>query len=155
MSLFDFFKRATLAVPGLGTMERRRGVWLGSLPLGGSPSVPLELAGPREGVPEARLDLARELITRYDALRPPIREGLYEHYRPYLESPEDDGMPAIHSTSEIWDYVAIAHVRIEPFAGIETVEIGFDTTWDAEHTPAARFQEWQLVEFNGSVRGVY
>jgi hypothetical protein len=154
MALFDLFKRARQEVPGFGTMERRRGVWLGTIALGGSASVPFEVAGPRDRIPEARLQLARELMIRYDALRPSIQEGLYEHYRPYLEAPDDDALPAIHSASEIWDYVAIAHVRIEPVAGIETVEIGFDTTWDVEHTPAARFQEWRLVEFNGSVQGV-
>ncbi|HEU4520999.1 MAG TPA: hypothetical protein VFT12_03285 [Thermoanaerobaculia bacterium] len=155
MGLFDRFKRATLEVPELGTLERRRGVWLGSMPLGASTSVPLELAGPREGVPEVRLRLARELIARYDSLRPSIQEGLYDHYKPYLEAPDDDAVPAIDSASEIWGHVAIAHVRIEPLAGIETVEIGFDTTWDVEHTPAARFQNWQLVDLNGSVPGVY
>ena len=153
MGLFDLFKRATQEVPGLGTMERRRGVWLGTIALSGSASVPLEVAGPRDRVPEPRLQLARELMIRYDALRPSIQEGLYEHYKPYLEA-DDDTAPRIRSSSEIWDYVAIAHVRIEPFAGVETVEIGFETTWDVEHTPAARFQDWQLVEFNGSVPGV-
>ena len=123
-------------------------MWLGTIALGGSASVPFEVAGPRDRIPEARLQLARELMIRYDALRPSIQEGLYEHYRPYLEAPDDDAVPTIHSAPEIWDYVAIAHVRIEPVAGIETVEIGFDTTWDVEHTPAARFQEWRLVEFN-------
>ena len=155
MSLFDLFRRTTLEVPGLGTIERRRGVWLGSIPLGASASVPLELAGSRNGVPEVRLHLARELIGRYDALRSSIQDGLFEHYKPYLEAPDDHAMPAIQSASEVWGYVAIAHVRIEPLAGIETVEIGFDTNWDVEHTPAARFQGWQLVEFNGSVQGVY
>lgn len=155
MGLFDRFRRVTQDVRGLGPMERRHGVWLGSIPLGGSGSVPLELAGPREGVPEARLQLARDLIVRYGALRPAIQEALYEHYQPYLEASDDDTVPAIDSAPAIWDYVAIAHVRIEPLDGVETVEIGFDTTWDVEHTPAARFQVWQLVEFNGSVRGVY
>lgn len=155
MGLFDLFKRATQEAPGFGTMERRRGAWLGTISLGVSASVPLEVAGPHDRIPEARLQLARELMIRYDALRPSIQAELYEHYRPYLETPDDDAVPAIHSAPEIWDYVAIAHVRIEPVAGIETVEIGFDTTWDVEHTPAARFQEWRLVEFNGSVQGVY
>ena len=155
MGLFDRFTRLTREVPGFGTIERRHGVWLGSITLGPSESVPLELAGPRDGVPDARLQLARELIARYEALRPAIQEALYEHYQPYLEAPDDDSVPAIRSAPAIWDYVAIAHVRIEPLDGVETVEIGFDTTWDVEHTPAARFQAWQLVELNGSVRGVY
>jgi hypothetical protein len=155
MGFLDRFKRAKLEVPGLGALQRRGGVWLGAMPLGGFPSVPLELAGTHDGVPEARVRLARDLMVRYDSLRPSIQEGLYDHYKPYLENPDDDGLPAIDSAAEIWDYVALAHVRIEPLAGIETVEIGFDTTWDVEHTPAARFQNWQLVEFNGSVPGVY
>lgn len=155
MGLFDLFTRAAQEVPGLGRLEHRRGAWRGTIPLGGSAPVPLELAGPRGGVPEARLQLARELMVRYDDLRPSIQEGLYEHYRPYLEAPDDDAVPAIHTASEVWDYVSIAHVRIEPFAGTETVEVGFETTWDVEHTPAARFQEWQLVEFSGSVQSVF
>jgi hypothetical protein len=155
MGLFDRFKPATLEVPGLGTLQRRRHAWRGSISLGASPAAPLELAGARGGVPDVRLHLARELIARYDRLRPAIQDGLYAHYEPYLEAPDDEAMPAIRSASGIWDHVRVAHVRIAPIAGIETVEIGFETAWDVEHTPAARFQDWQLVEFNGSVPGVY
>lgn len=155
MKLFDLFGRPSQEAPGVGRLERRRGVWLGTIAVGGRPSAPLELAGPRGGIPEHRLALARELPIRYDALRPAIQRALYEHYQPYLEAPDNDAVPAIAEASGIWDYVGIAHVRIEPLDGVETVEIGFDTTWDVEHTPAARFQDWRLVELNGSVLSVY
>lgn len=154
MGLFDVFRRPTFVVEGIGSLERRRGAWLGTIPFDGL-RVPLELAGPRSEVPASRLDLARELVQRYRTLTPTIQEALYEYYQPYLEGAEDETVPKIASASEIWDYVRIEHVRIGPVGGIETVEIGYSTTWDVEHTPAARFQGWRLVEFNGSVQSVY
>jgi hypothetical protein len=155
VGLFDLFSRPSQEAPGLGRLERRLGVWLGTIAVGGQPAVPLELTGPRDGVPTPRLDLARALTSRYESLRTALQGALYEHYQPYLEAPDDDAVPAIGEASQIWDYVTIAHVRIQPMDGVETLEIGFETTWDVEHTPAARFQDWRLVEFNGSVQSVY
>jgi hypothetical protein len=37
-------------------------------------------------------------------------------------------------------------------AGLDTVEIAYRAAWDEEHTLGARFQRWELVELNGSVR---
>ena len=43
------------------------------------------------------------------------------------------------------------HVRIEPLSDIETVEIAYRAAWDEEHILGARFQNWALIELNGSV----
>jgi hypothetical protein len=50
--------------------------------------------------------------------------------------------------------VTLADVIIDPRNPLFTVEIGYATLWDIEHTLGARLSDWQLVELNGSVRRV-
>jgi hypothetical protein len=47
-----------------------------------------------------------------------------------------------------------AHVLIESLERMPTVEVAFRVAWDIEHTVATRFQNWQFIELNGSVRGI-
>jgi hypothetical protein len=62
MGLFALFKPAAQEVPGLGRLDHRRGAWRSTIALGGARPVPLELADPRGGVPEAIAELARQQI---------------------------------------------------------------------------------------------
>jgi hypothetical protein len=61
--------------------------------------------------------------------------------------------PSIASSEAVWLHVTPAHVLVEPLEGIPTVEIAFKVAWDVEHTLGVRFQNWQFIELNGSVRG--
>jgi len=105
-----------------------------------------------------RLELARELLTRYAAMRPAIGRALREHYAPYAEAvaageePPGAQMPTLAGLDEVWTHVAAVRVLIERLAGRETVEIAYRAAWDEEHTLGARFRDWTLVELSGSVR---
>jgi len=118
----------------------------------------LALAGSREAPDPIALALAKELPGRFKSLIPKIQTGLFEHYAPYKEAVdagEETGSPCpgVVSPEAAWPHVTPAHVLVEPLEGILTVEIAFRVAWDKEHTVGARFQNWQFIELNGSVRG--
>jgi hypothetical protein len=104
---------------------------------------------------EARLPASRGLgslaswFSRYPALRSAIAGALFEHYEPYSDEAGD--IPKLTDPDQVWKHVSLVHVRIEPLSRTETVEIAYRTAWDEEHTLGARFQDWALVELNGSV----
>jgi hypothetical protein len=89
---------------------------------------------------------------------PKIQTGLFGHYAPHNEA-VDAGeetrspCPSVASPETVWLNVTPAHVLVEPLEGIPTVEIAFKVAWDVEHTVGARFQNWQFIKLNGSVRG--
>jgi hypothetical protein len=153
----DFLKPRPHRDPMLGELVRQRGYWRGTITLGDHGAVPLLLAGPRAAPAEAGLGLARELASRYAALRPVIARALFEHYEPYAEAVaagEEDGdavVPGLPGPGDVWAHAALVQVRIEPLGGTETVELAYRTAWDTEHTLGARFQGWALVELNGSI----
>ena len=62
--------------------------------------------------------------------------------------------PPIADSVEAWSHVKPAHVLIETLNGDWRVEIAFTTDWDVEHTVAAIYTDWRLIELNGSVRGI-
>jgi hypothetical protein len=43
------------------------------------------------------------------------------------------------------------HVVIGPLFGPLSIEIGYKTRWDIEHTLGAILVDWRLIELNGSV----
>jgi hypothetical protein len=127
--------------PHLGDLVRRRGMWRGQLVLGPGQPVPLAIPGDRH-VPEPdALDLARSTPAAFAANRAAILEALAEHREPYL----DEAGPAPAPEPEPV-YAAI----VELDGGL-TIELGYRTTWDEEHTLGARLRDGQLVELNGSV----
>jgi hypothetical protein len=77
-------------------------------------------------------------------------------YKEAVDAGEKTGSPcpSIASPEAVWPHVTPSHVLVELLTGVRTVETGFRVAWDEEHTVGARFQNWQFVEFNGSVRGV-
>jgi hypothetical protein len=134
----------------LGTLTRGWGCWRGRIAFGGGEAVPLVLAGWGSAPNSARLGLARDLVARYEALRPAIERALYEHYGQCDEAEEP--LPRLGGADEVWAHVSAVRVLIERMVGRETVEIAYRAAWDEEHTLGARFQDWALVELNGSVR---
>jgi hypothetical protein len=85
-----------------------------------------------------------------------IQISLFEHYEPYkeaIDAGEDTGSPCpiIVRPDAVWPHVTPAHVRVYPLDDVTTVEIGLNVAWDVEHTLGARFQNWHLIELNGSV----
>jgi len=115
----------------------------------------LLLVGERTAPNPLALDLARQLQDRFSALTSQIQHGLLGHYLPYKQAVEAGKFSStliIANVGDIWRHVSPAHVLIEPLKGQWRVEVAFRTEWDIEHTVAAIFSEWRLVEFNGSVR---
>jgi hypothetical protein len=157
MWLLDLVGRRRYDDPALGTLVGRWGRWHGQIAIGSGPTVPLAIAGGWRAPDQARLRLARDLVTRYEALRPTIAMGLFEHYAPYTEAfaegeaPLPPGLSHAADPDQIWPLVSVVRVLIAPLAGTDTVEIAYRAAWDEEHTLGARFQEWRLVEVNGSV----
>ena len=158
MGILDVFRPALCADPALGTLRRRRGYWCGEIVLEAEESVPLLLAGGISAPHDWSLQLARDLGRRYIALRPVIERALFEHYEPYREAiaaaavkPEAD-LSGLTRAEQVWGWVRLVRVLIEPLGRRPTVELAYDTAWDVEHTLGARFQEWTLVELSGSVR---
>ena len=156
--LFAYFLPGRYDDAVLGTLARGWGCWRGQITLRDGETVPLVLAGWRSVPDQTRLGLARELVARYEALWPSIERALYEHYVPYAESvaageePAAEPLPRLTRPDEVWTHVSTVRVLIERLAGRETVEIAYRAAWDEEHTLGARFQDWSLVELNGSVR---
>jgi len=104
------------------------------------------------------LELAKELPDRFKSLMQKIQTGLFGHYVPYKEAADagertGSPRPSVASPEAVWPHVTHAHVLAEPLEGVMTVEIAFRLAWDVEHTVGARFQNWQFVDLNGSVRG--
>jgi hypothetical protein len=149
MGIFDFFKPRQHADTTLGELVHRGGYWRGQISLGSDGPVPLLLAGGGAAPGESRLALARELLSRYPGLRSAIAGALFQHYEPYSDEAED--VPKLTGPDQVWQHVTPVHVRIEPLNRVESVEIAYRTAWDEEHTLGARFQNWALVELNGSV----
>lgn len=135
----------------VGPLVRQGGYWRGRIVLGSGSGVPLILAGPRAAPGEAVLGLARELGPRYPALRPAIERALFEHYEPYSDEQLEEEIPRLSRSEQVWGHVSPAHVLVEPLGGVDTVEIAYRTEWDSEHTLGARFQDWVMIELNGSV----
>ena len=59
-------------------------------------------------------------------------------------------IPRLDHSEQVWKHVSLVRVLIEPLNRVDTVEIAYRTDWDVEHTVGARFQNWALVELNGS-----
>ncbi|MFN8633996.1 MAG: hypothetical protein U0893_09090 [Chloroflexota bacterium] len=160
--------------PALGALARRWGRWHGQIVLGGDdrdgggtpstagqqavlPTVPLVLAGGRSAPDPALLQLARDLHERYAALLPALERAFFEHYQPYAEAvlageePPSDHLPTLTAPTQVWPHVTPVRVLLDVQRGAPTVEIAYRVAWDEEHTLGARFQNWQLVELNGSV----
>jgi hypothetical protein len=154
--MFGLFKPKTFRDKRLGDLRRSGHYWKGSLTLAPCGTFRLSLIGNREQPDQFSLRLAKASSERFSAQIPEIQRSLFEHYSPYAEAVaagENTGSPCpnIAKPEDVWPYVTPAHILIEPLRGVWTVEVAFRTAWDVEHTVAARFQNWVLVELNGSV----
>lgn len=125
--------------PELGELVRSRGMWRGQLVLAPGQTVPLAIAGGRSGPDPDALALARTIPSAFAACRAAILAALAEHREPYLEGadPGPEPEPA---------YAAVLELDRLP-----TIELGYRTAWDEEHTLGARLRDGMLVELNGSV----
>jgi hypothetical protein len=150
--MFGLFKSATVTDPRLGKLEHSRGLWRGNIALG-DVTVPLALSGSRTAPDLQAVQMAGGVIHDYDAWRAPIQQALFEHYEPYADAMGggDGEALCIASPADVWPHVRAVFVQITPFDGALTVEIGYESAWDEEHTLGARMRDGRLLELCGSV----
>lgn len=156
--MFGLFRSPPYRDPQLGELRRSRGSWRGSLALEAGSSVPLALSGTRSE-PDARaVATARELPAQFASWRPALEEALFEHYEPYGEAiaagelpPPSEEFAILAAPNQVWPHVSLVFVSVTPVDGDLTVELGYATGWDEEHTLGARFQSGKLLELCGSV----
>ncbi len=156
--MFGLFRSPPFRDPHLGELARSRGHWRGSLTLKAGSGVPLVLSGTRSEPHAQALALARELPTQFTSWRTTIENALFEHYEPYAGAfaagelpPPGEAFPRIESPSQVWPHVSLVFVSVTPLDGALTIEFGYTTRWDEEHTLGARFQSGKLLELCGSV----
>ena len=155
--MLSFFKSPPFRDPILGEFVRSRGHWRGKLELNGA-AVPLVLIGERSEPNAQALALARTIATNFLAWRPVIEVALFEHYQPYAEALAAGELPApshvvpnFSAPSEVWPHVTLVFASVTVLDRALTVELGFTTAWDEEHTLGARFQGGKFIELCGSV----
>lgn len=155
--MLNFFKPRAFQSPELGEFTRSRGHWRGRLTLGGS-AVPLVLVGGRSQPDPVALQLAATVLPNFAAWRAIIAEALFQHFQPYAEAlaaseePQPGTPPPrIIAAADVWAYTVLAFVSVMPIDRVLTIEFGFTTVWDEEHTLGVRFQDGKLLELNGSV----
>ena len=156
--MFRLFKPEPFRDGQRGEFRRSGGYWKGSLELAPCRTFRLVLAGSREASDPIALELAKESPDRFKSLMPKIQTGLFGHYAPYKEAADagegtGSACLSVVSPEAVWPHVMHAHVLVERLEGVMTVEIAFRLASDVEHTVSARFQNWQFVDLNGSVRG--
>jgi hypothetical protein len=157
--MLGLFKSTSFVDPQLGEFHRSRGAWYGSLKLDNAESpVPLVISGGRDGPDAEALRIAQSVPSDYASWRPAIERELFDHYTPYREavaaeemSAPSSGLPPIEAPSLVWLHTILVFVQVAPISGVLAVEIGYQVTWDEEHTLGARFRDGQLLELCGSV----
>src|SRR5262245_35307310 len=125
MTLFDWLKSEPYQDPLLGTLNRERRRWHGTLTLPGAGVVPLLLSGGKNRPDEASVRLARELPSKYSSMRDDIELHLFEHYEPYKDAASTGELdarsfPTIRAPSDVWPHTSVERVLVEPFGGIST-----------------------------------
>ena len=155
--MFGLFKSSPFVDSELGEFVRSRGFWRGNINLV-SRNIPFLLLGNKEKPDPLALALVRQIQAQYASWRPLIETALFEHYSPYAEAQADEELPPgsepfplITSASQVWPYVTLVHVSVLPLDGKLTIELGYTTAWDEEHTLGARFLNGAFLELCGSV----
>jgi len=158
MALFGLLRPQTVSDPILGVLTRSRRYWRCRVSLDAQHDVPLLIAGGRKRPDDQAVALGREVPSRYLALQGAIGAALFEHYLPYREAIDagETYQPDVRlaDASEVWPNTTPVHIVVAPLDGRLSVEIGYRTRWDIEHTLGAILVDWQLVELNGSVLGL-
>ncbi len=156
--MFGLFGSPAHTDPRLGKLVRRRGLWRGTIELTPGSPIPLALSGSRSAPSAEATQAAADLAQSFPAWQADVERALYEHYWPYSESiaageepPAPEGFPRIATPDDVRAHATALFVVVAPLAGRLTVEIGYSTVWDDEHTLGVRFQGGRLIELCGSV----
>src|SRR5262245_25161014 len=156
MGLLDWLKSEPYQDPVLGTLNRKRRRWHGTLTLPGDGVVPLLLSGGKDKPGEVSLRLARDLATKTLSMRHDFELELFQHYEPYRDAAsagelDAASFPTIQAALDVWPHTSVERVLVEPLGGISTVEVAYRVAWDKEHTLGAWIRDWRVFELCGSV----
>lgn len=156
--MFGLFKSPPFTDPQLGEFARSRGLWRGTITVAPGSRIPLAITGTRSEPEPLALLAVRDITTQYLSWRPTIESALFEHYLPYAEAlaagelpPPSGEFPKLDVPSQVWPHVSLVFVSVTPLDGLLTIEFGYTTAWDEEHTLGARFQAGKFIELCGSV----
>ncbi len=142
----------------IGRLKRSGGIWWGTLEVGETPNVPVNLFGSGREPDATALEAARQISAMFDGWRPSIQQALFDHYIPYGEaiaaedrSAQRAQMSALQKPEQVWNQVTLQSVAVVKMGGILTTELVYAAAWDDDHMLGARFQSGSLVELCGSV----
>jgi hypothetical protein len=144
--MFKLFASRPFNDPMLGSFQRARGLWRGTLALAGT-SLPLSIYGTRSAPDAGALAIARLLPATWSSNRELVAQALIEHQEAYRET--------IEPTADVWQFVTFLSASVTPFDGELIAEIALAVTWDEEHTLGARFEGPAFAELNGSILPEY
>jgi hypothetical protein len=156
--MFGLFSSTKFFDPQLGEFQRSRGHWRGLISFEGDENIPLVVCGNRKAPDTEALQSALQLSSQFSNWKTIIGQALFEHYTPYAEAIKagelplpDQVFPIIACQDQVWPHVTLEFVAILPLENKITIEFGYSTDWDEEHTLGARFQSRQFLELCGSV----
>ena len=152
--MLRLFRPVPFDDPELGTLLRSRGLWRGTLALGGT-LLPLAVTGSRNAPDAQALAIARRLNGTWSVNCLAVAQALLDHLAPYREAFAADGVgpppPAIAQARDVWQHVHLEWVSVTLLDGMLVAEVALSTAWDEEHILDARFEGERLFELNGSI----
>lgn len=153
--MLNLFRSPAFVDGVLGRLERRRGLWRGTLTLGEAAPTPFALFGSGRSPDAVALAAAHDLVASFSDWRPLIAKALHEHHAAAfgetLAEGVDVGTIAIASFDDVWAYASLNSAAVIRLAGVATAELVYAVRWDDDHLLGARFQSGTLVELCGSV----
>jgi hypothetical protein len=153
--MLGFFGSKPSRAQQLGTLERRHAKWIGSTTLPPHGQVELRGAGDRAAPDAASLRLAAHVSEQLAAVRTELARRLFEHYVPYNDALQRNGVEdrvvELSAPDDVWAHVLVALIDVDAMRVASPIEFLLEVGWDQEHTLGALVRDGTLVELNGSV----
>jgi len=153
--MLGFFESKPFRDQQVGTLERRRGKWIGSTTLPPHGQVELRVAGDRAAPDAASLRLAADASAQFSAVRAELAHKLLEHYLPYRDAWQRNDLENrgvdLSVPEDVWAHVLVASIDGDAGRVDSPIEFRLEVGWDQEHTLGAFVRDGTLLELNGSV----
>lgn len=131
--------------PELGTLQRSRGAWRGTIHLAPHGEIALSVPGSRSQPDPEAVALARTIPSEYERCRDAIADALAEHRATTLgenDPIEDD---------PVENEPAPSSAAVITLDRTSTIQLAYRVDWDDDHTLGACLRDGQLIELNGSI----
>lgn len=149
--MISLFKNPCVVDPVLGELRHSWGKWRGLISAQGQATVPLVLPGTSKAPDPHAIGMVRHLDDDLPRWRADISKELFNHLEPYAQEVDPARFGHIKSPEDVWPHVKLVHVAVFAERGELTLELGYQTEWDEEHTLGAFFRNEKLLHLNGSV----